>query len=64
MNDLYRSYQELVERLADAAAVKKGLDPKRAIAYKYGFLVGVLVSLAYNDSEIRHKIISRLKRLS
>jgi hypothetical protein len=62
--DQYRSYQDLIERLAEAAATDKQIPKEHELAYKYGYVIGLLINLAYNDSHIRAQLVQRLRQLS
>lgn len=61
----YSSYQELVELLLNAAVKeRRDLKPNQILPYRYGYLVGMLAKLAYDDSYVKAEILSRLKKLT
>ena len=50
---------ELIERLLTAQA--KNYPPTQQLLYDRGYLIGLLASLAFHDSLVKHEIIQKLK---
>lgn len=52
---------QLIERLLTAQA--KNYPSTQQLLYDRGYLIGLLASLAFHDSLVKHEIIQRLKKL-
>jgi len=60
---MFDMHVQLIHKLLDKACSKRTFNNERAKSlYEKGYLIGLLASLSYNDSNIRHKLMAKIKK--